>query len=201
MCAVAADAAAAPTLHTDRGCYVVGQPVKITGAGFASGRTFDLADDGVDFGQSTTDANGAFSVSFRPGGLAAGVAQHVGHLDASDGSSGADTIFTITRSAGARFLASGGNPHTLTAPFEVWGFALDGRRKHVYLHYVSPAGRSQLTVSLGRTGGQCGYLRTSRRRVFPFSPSLGAWVLQLDTARSFSRAPAGPVAKIAVRIG
>ncbi len=81
---------------------MVGQAVKITGAGFAPERTFDLADDGVDLGQSTTDANGAFSVSFRPGGLAAGVAQHVGRLDATDGSSAAGTIFTISRSRPVR---------------------------------------------------------------------------------------------------
>ncbi len=86
--AVVPAAAAGASLRTDRGCYTVGQPVKLTGAGFAAGRTFDLADDGVDFGQSTTDAGGAFSVSFRPGGLPAGVAQHVGHLDATDGEKG-----------------------------------------------------------------------------------------------------------------
>jgi hypothetical protein len=44
-------------------------------------------------------------------------------------------------------------------------------------------------------------LRPGERSIWQTTASLGAWILQLDTARSFSRAPAGPVAKIAVRIG
>jgi hypothetical protein len=196
----AAAARAAPSIRTDRACYLVGQRVRVTGTGFTAGRTFDVAIDGVDFGQSRTDATGAFSSSLVPGGLAAGVVQHVDHLDATDGTRGARTSFTLTRTAGARFLATSGNPNTLMAPFEVWGFALDGHRKRVFLHWVAPSGRVRETAALGRTRGQCGYLRTHRRRVFPFAPSLGSWTLQLDTRRRYVRHPSGPVARIRVRV-
>jgi hypothetical protein len=187
-------------VHTDRGCYRVGQRVKVTGAGFAAGRMFDVAVDGIDFGQSTTDAAGRFSSALIPGGLGAGEAQHVDHLDATDGTGRADSKFTVTRTTGGRFLASSGNPHTLRAPFEVWGFAPGGGRLTVYLHYVSPAGNPRTTFTIGHTGGQCGYLRTRRRRVFPFSPAIGTWTLQLDTHATYARSPGGPVARIRVKI-
>ena len=190
----------APSLQTDRGCYLVGQRVGLRGAGFAAARPFRVSIDGVFFGQSTTDAQGAFNTSLRPGGLAAGIAQHVDHLDATDGSVDARATFTVTRPPGGRFLASSGNPSTLSAPFEVWGFARDGRRRTVYLHYVTPAGRVARTLALGQTSGQCGSLRTRRRHVFPFAPSLGAWTLQLDTRARYSRRVTAPVARIGVQI-
>ncbi len=95
-------------------------------AGSRPSRSFDVAVDGIDFGQSTTNIAGAFSSSLLPGGLGAGLAEYVHHLDATDGTLSADARFTVTRAAGARFLSTRGNPHTLRAPFEVWGFSLGG---------------------------------------------------------------------------
>jgi hypothetical protein len=205
---VAAAAAAAPvlaatsgpTVRTSRGCYRVGQKVSVTGSGFAHGRQFDVAIDGVDFGQSTTDASGAISARLIPGGLPAGVAQHVDQLEATDGTLSAASTFTVTNPAGARFLATSGNPHTLQAPFEIWGFSLSGARQSVYVHYVSPSGSGRRTFALGQTSGQCGYLRTGRRRLFPFSPSLGTWTIQLDTRAGYAARPGGPVSRIRVQI-
>jgi hypothetical protein len=194
-------AAAAPTLATARGCYLVGQPVAVSGSGFAANRTFTVTIDDVYLGRSTTDSRGAFSTSLRPGGLGANQPQLVEHLAASDGSATARTIFTVTRTPGARFLASGGNVRTLRARFQVWGFSRTGRRLPLSMHYVSGSGHVHRTVSLGQTGGQCGYLLTRSRRVFPFAPSAGSWTLQVDTHRSYSRHPSGPVARIGVRIG
>lgn len=57
-----------------------------------------------------------------------------------------------------------------------------------------------MTVKLGHTGGQCGYLLTRSRHVFPFDPSVGNWTLQLDTSPSYTRFPRGPVARIGVRL-
>jgi hypothetical protein len=189
-----------PSIRTSRGCYLVGQKVSIAGSGFAASRSFEVAVDGIDFGQSTTNAAGSFTASLIPGGLGANQAQYTHHLDATDGTTSADTTFTVTRPAGARFLASGGNPHTLQAPFEVWGFGTDGKRRALYLHYVSPSGRATRTAGLGTAAGQCGYLRTRRQRVFPFSPSLGTWTLQIDTSRRYAKRPAGAVARIKVQI-
>ena len=193
-------ASSGPTASTNRSCYLVGQPVQFSGSGFAASRTFVVSIDGIYFGASKTNSSGKFATSLRPGGLGADQAQRVVHLDATDGTATAGAVFTVTRSTGARFIASSGNPHTLRAPFEIWGFGLDGMPQTVYLHYISPLARVRLTVMLGRTGGQCGYLRTSTRRVFPFSASLGNWTLQLDTRANYSSRPGGPVARIRVMI-
>jgi hypothetical protein len=37
--------------------------------------------------------------------------------------------------------------------------------------------------------------------VFPFAPTVGQWTIQVDTQRSYSRHPGGPVARIGVQIG
>lgn len=192
--------AGTPSLHTNRSCYVVSQPVRVTGSGFAPGRPYVLSIDGVFFGQASTDAQGSFSPQIVPGGLPAGVAQAVDQIEASDGSSTADATFTLTRSAGARFLRVSGKGASLKAPLEVWGFSLSGARRTVYLHYVTPAGRSRSNVKLGHTGGQCGYLRSSTKPLFPFGASPGTWTYQVDTKARYSRHPGGPVGRIEVTV-
>jgi hypothetical protein len=198
----AATSAAKPAIHTNKGCYVVGQHVRLIGKGFAPNRSYDVAIDGVDFGQGTTSAAGGFiSPSLIPGGLAAGQVQHVAALNVTDGTSTAQGKFTVTRTPGTRLLKpTGTTAKTLSGPFQVWGFALGSTRKTVYLHYVSPAGSARQTVQLGRVAGQCGYLLTSSRRVFPFSPSTGDWVLQVDTHPAYASRPGGPVGRIFITV-
>jgi hypothetical protein len=197
-----ADAAPGPLVQTDKGCYLVGQRVHVTGSGFAASRTFVVSIDGVYFGSSLTDTSGSFSAgSLIPGGLLAGIAQAIDTLQASDGTERASTKFTLTRTAGARILATNGNPRTLRARFQIWGFALDGTPRAVYAHWLTPRGHVRRTAQLGTTGGQCGYLQTEKQRVFPFAPSKGTWTLQLDTRQQYARAPGGPVARIRVAIG
>lgn len=204
LAATAASGLAAPSgpraqLRTDRGCYLVGAPVHIQGSGFAAERAFVVSVDDVYFGQSRTSAAGTFTSSLRPGGLPAGVPQAVERLDASDGTSDAQRSFTLTRAAGARLITSGANASS--AALQAWGFSLSGRRRTLYLHYLAPSGASRQTVALGRTGGQCGYLKTRPRPLFPFRPSAGAWTLQVDTRAGYVARPRGPVARIRVQIG
>jgi hypothetical protein len=198
----AGTAAAKPSVHTNKGCYVVGQHVRVIGSGFAPRRQYDVAIDGVDFGQGTTNASGGFtSPSLIPGGLAAGQVQHVAALNVTDGTHTAQGKFTVTRTPGARLLKpSGTTVKTLSGPFQVWGFALGNTHKSVYLHYVTPAGSARQTVKLGRISGQCGYLLTSSRRVFPFTPSTGGWVLQVDTHPAYASRPGGPVGRIFITV-
>jgi hypothetical protein len=82
----------------------------------------------------------------------------------------------------------------------VWGFSLVGVIKPLYLHYVAPSGRLKKTVSLGTTRGSCGYLRTARRRVFPFTVAPGKWTLQVDTQQPYSRQAPAPRVRISVVI-
>jgi hypothetical protein len=198
--ALTAASAQAATVTTNHGCYLVGQKVTLTGTAFAPARAYVVSVDDVYYGESGTSATGAFSVTFGPGGLGANVAQSVDNLVATDGTSTASTTFTVTRSTGARFLAKKGNPATLHAPFELWDFSSTGARQAVYLHYVEPTGSVRETVTLGRTTGECGYLKTRSMRVFPFKPTFGYWRLQIDTQRAYSAHPSGPVARILVGI-
>lgn len=193
-------AAAAPSVKTDQTCYLVGNPIALYGSGFAANRTYDVTDDGVDFGQAKTDAEGGFVTRFSPGGLAAGVVQSVHRIDVTDGTRQATTTFTVTRSTGARFEATRGDPRALRAPFQAWGFGIDGVERQLYLHYIDPNGRPRTTVSLGRARGQCGYLLSRPRRFFPFTPGLGRWTLQIDSSRRYAARPRGPAARIAVVI-
>jgi hypothetical protein len=173
----------------------------VAGSGFEPGRTFVVTIDGVYLGQRTTDATGSFSVPLRPGGLPAGAAQHLDNLQVTDGTMSAQSAFMLTRRAGALITNTAGRPGSLTGRFQIWGFSLGGAARSIYVHYVSPSGKARKTVALGNTGGPCGYLRTGRRRVFPFSMTPGTWTLQVDTKRSYSRNTPGPRVRIRVVIG
>lgn len=189
-----AGAASRAQLAVGGGCYLVGHKVRVAGRGFLPRAIYDLAVDGVDFGQSRIDSHGAFHASLRPGGLAAGQAQLVHRLTASDGVRDVSAPFTVTRATGALVGAGRGTSIGRTVPFEAWDF---GRRHRIYVHYV--LGRSVRTIVLGRAGGQCGYLRR-RRPLFPFHPRAGEWTLQFDTAHAYSHT-AKRVARVAVTVG
>lgn len=197
--AVAARADLGPTVTTDRACYVVGQTVQLSGSGFAPYRSYVVSIDGVYLGSSTTDGLGNLSVPLHPGGLPAGTAQHYEFLQVTDGTTTAQTNFTVSRRAGVAILnPRGGAASILTGRFLVWGFSLSGISRPGYLHYLAPSGKLRKTVWLGLIQGPCGYLRTSVRRIFPFSVSPGTWTLQADTQQAYSRSPVGPMVRIRV---
>jgi hypothetical protein len=205
-----AAANATSTLSTNQSCYLVGQKVLIAGSGFPTSRSYELAVDGVDIVNAMTNSFGGFTASLIPGGLGAGVAQYVHLLTANDGTGLTSASFTVTRTTGARIVASTGAAASLRGPFQLWGFNLVHDKPlpastpapslPVYVHYLSPHHHLRTTVALGHTGGQCGYLKTAKRRVFPFNPSSGLWTLQVDSQHTYSAHPVGPVAKIPVRV-
>lgn len=197
----AAVALAATTVTTNRGCYLVGKTVKLSGAGFAPFQTFTVMIDGVFLGTRSANSQGTFAIPIHPGGLPTGAAQHVDRVTVSDGADAASTAFTLTRSPGARVTALRGSPPGLSVRFQVWGFSLSGATRAVFVHYVGPAGNAVSTVRVGRTSGQCGYLLSSRRPLFPFHPSHGGWTLQIDTRSFYSRRPGGPLSMIHITVG
>jgi hypothetical protein len=190
----------APSVRTDRGCYEIHQTVTVSGSHFAPSRIYDIAINGVDFGQNATGPTGSFTTSLQPGGLPRNIVQAVELLDATDGTSDATTTFTLTRPPGALFLSAGGDPRTQRGSFKAWGVSPSGHRVGVYVHYVAPTHAVVRTVALGRTVGQCGSLRTGIVQLFPFRPGAGNWTLQLDTSRVYSPRPAVPVARIGIRV-
>jgi hypothetical protein len=198
--ALAARAAGGPTLSTARDCYIVGRGVALTGSGFAPGRTYVVTVDGVYLGKRTTDAQGNFTIPVYPGGLPAGVVQQVDQIEVSDGSSSASTKITVTRAPGGRILVSTANRKLIRGRFQVWGFSRDGVPRAIFVHYISPSGHRVKTISIGTTRGQCGYLKTPSRLVFPLAVPSGTWTLQIDTRQKYARRPGGPMTRISVHV-
>lgn len=169
--------------------------VTLTGSGFEPNASYQVTLDGLPLtgGTGVTDAAGNLSGRFvAPGvGTVSRTArQHRFRLGVQQGANQPETTFTVSRLA-ASFRPTVGDPLRLRVRFSVYGFRLDGAsRPPVYLHYVGPSGRLARTVRLGSAGGDCGFLRTGRLRLFPFTPRSGAWRLQFDARRRYTRGTA-----------
>jgi len=200
-----ADAAHA-TLTTDARCYLQGAKLQMTASGLAPSTALTVLLDGaqLNYGDDSTprsDAAGSFAGSFATPALAVGAVQLRHLLVVSDGTHRPRARFTVTRPAGADFQPSSGDPRTLRARFRVWGFGVRGSGgERVWLHWVGPRGTVRRSAALGSTGGDCGAHTTQPRRVFPFAPEAGRWVLVLDTHRAYRVHASGPRAKIPVHV-
>lgn len=208
-CAPAA-AAAPATLTTDARCYAQGASLQMSASGLTPRAPLTVTLDGqpLHYGDGSTpaaDDGGAFAGSFATPALATGAHELRHALVVSDGAHRPRTRFTVSRPPGAAFEPATGDPRTLRARFEAWGFALGSAarprpRMPVWLHWVSPGGKARRSAKLGRTGGDCGALTSAPRRVFPFAPEPGRWLLVLDTHRRYRVQAGGPSAKISVNV-
>lgn len=192
-----ATAAAAATIEVDRPCFADptdrADTVRVSGSGFTPGATYQVTLDGQALagGTGRIDAAGAMSGRFVAPTVATAspiAHQHAFRLGVREGANAPETTLHVSRLY-ASFRPTTGALRTLSVRFSVYGFALLGRRHPpVYVHYVSPRGRLARSVRLGRTTQACGFLRTARRRLFPFSPLPGGWRLQFDTRRRYTPA-------------
>src|SRR4051812_47185860 len=101
------------------------------------------------------------------------------------------------RAFGADFTPSRGDPQRLRVRFTVAKF---GRNRPVYLHYVGPNHHLKRTIRLGTARGRCGYLRTDRRKLFPFTARPGTWRLRFDTRRHYRVKARRPYVTLAVGV-
>ena len=150
-----AASAAAAEVRTDSGCYREGADVRVTATGFAPGAVFSALLDGVRLGGGLVEQAGQVEATLPAPGLPSGVHErrhYIGVLDA----------------AGA----------AAAAVFRVYGMR-PGRT--VTVRWISPAGRVVRSASLGRAGAPCGRVTTARRRLFPFTPSPGAWRVRFSS--------------------
>ncbi len=170
-----------PWVAADRPCYVEQSPIELHGGGFAPDAPLRVTRDGELVATVTTADDGSFSATLDSGALADGVAERGSELTVAD----ADT--TVVRHVrittfGASYAPKAASPRAVVR-FSAFGF---GVHRSVYVHYVRPDGSSADTVRLGTTRGVCGTIkRTSRRRLFPFTPRRGPWRLQFDTQRRY----------------
>jgi len=195
-----APSASAADLLLDRECYLASQPglprgqaVGFTGTGFTPGAGVTVAVNGrVLAGTVTAGPAGTINASTGAPVVPARRFFATASLAASDGANGAIKPFRITKLA-ADFLPSAGNPRTLQVRFYVYGFgpllvAMNkSPRQRVYEHIISPGGRVLANFPVGFTGGPCGSLATSRRRILPFRSVVnGRYRFVFDTRAAYS---------------
>jgi hypothetical protein len=180
-------AASAATLTTDASCYQETGEVVLSGAGYTPLSTVSVTRDSKPLGTADTDANGAFQRKFETPELPRNMRERLYQLSATDALNVAYSRYRATK-VFADFEPGAGNPKTLKVRFAINGFGLVSRRRAVFLHYVGPRGKSRHTVRLGTATGTCGLIRrTSERRLFPFNPQRGNWILQFDTNKTYVR--------------
>ena len=195
-----AASAAAATIQVDRPCYADpsdrADTVQLSGTGFTPGAGYQVTLDGQPLagGSGQVDAAGNMAGRFVAPSVATAsrlAHQHTFRLGVREGDNAPETTLTVSRLY-ASFKPTTGALSTLSVRFSLYGFGLLGaRRAPVYVHYVGPSGHLARSVRLGTATRACGFLRTPRRRLFGFRPRAGAWRLQFDTRKSYTRAGPG----------
>jgi hypothetical protein len=164
-------------------CYTTSEKGALHGTGFDANARWKAQLSGSPFGSGTTTANGTIAATFgapshlRPGSSGEDSYQLVVH----EGSHAAGATFLVTHLF-AHFSPESGNLATLKVRFRLLGW---GRSGSLYLHYVSPKGAVRLSRYLGPAGGACGHLTTSPIKLFPFTPKVGLWRLQISKSAAY----------------
>ena len=194
-----AAAASAAEIRVNRACFADPadreDTVQLSGSGFTPNAAYQVTLDGQPLtgGNGRTDAAGNVSGQFvapSVGTVSRSARQHRFRLSVQEGANAPSTSFTVSRLF-ASFRPATGNPTTLRVRFSLYGFSLQGdARPPAYLHYVGPSGRVARTTRLGIATPPCGFLRTRRRRLFGFTPRRGAWRLQFDARKRYTRGTA-----------
>jgi hypothetical protein len=186
---VAAPAASAASLTTDARCYQDRQEVVLNGTGYVPLSTITVTLNKAPLGSAAADANGSFQRKFTTPRLPGGQREAIYNLIATDQVNTASTNYRSSK-VFADFSPGAGNPRSLQVRFSVAGFGLARSQASVYLHYVfKSTGQVRRTIRLGTARGTCGVIRqTKLRRLFPFAPSRGTWILQFDTVKRYERA-------------
>jgi hypothetical protein len=205
--AVAAPPASAASIALDRGCYLARQPglplgqrVVVSGSGFAPNAPLRLTLGGRPLGGTVVSGPaGTFAAGFSAPAITG--FRETRTLVVGDGATTAAAPLRLSRLA-ADFLPATGNPLTLRVRFYVYGFGpllaalRRSVRQPVYMHVFRPNGRRRAVFFMGFTTAPCGYLRTGRRPILPFTPEDGRWRYAFTTHRRYSRTDA-PQASVA----
>lgn len=188
-----ATALAAPTLAPLKPCYVSVNPnpttgtesVQLQGSGFTPGSTVDINIDNVTVASAPIDGAG----NLPPGTIKAPYHK----------SGQRDFVVTVveqgnpaqTVSASSKVASLGVIPKPTQARpssrITFTGSGFTDLAKPVWAHYVKGR-RHKKTVRLGKPAGPCGTFKVKRKQ-FPFNPSTGRWIVQIDQQKKYSRSP------------
>jgi hypothetical protein len=184
--AMAGSALVAGTAHAQslsiapvKACYLSGEQVTVTAAGFTPGGLVDFAIDGRSLGPLVADAAGTAAGSLRLGGMR-GVKSH--GFTATDQTNTAIVASTAFLGTTRQVVVK---PRTAPAGrarrLKGYGF-LAGPR--VFMHVRGNGYSSDRRVA--RPGGDCGTFVT-RKVIVPASAGLGRYRVQFDHKRRYSK--------------
>lgn len=184
--ATPASASTAPSITFDRPCYQdngTATRAQFRADQLTPGARLPVSLDGQVFGEVPVKADGTVRATFAVPAHAQAEAESTHQLSLTDTDGTVVSQTFLASSVAASFSPTRGDPKTMKVRFTAAGMNIV-RRSTVYVHYVAPNGRNKLTVKLGKAKGACGHLVSSRRRLFPFTPRSGHWMLQVDTQQT-----------------
>ncbi|CAA9461380.1 MAG: hypothetical protein AVDCRST_MAG38-102 [uncultured Solirubrobacteraceae bacterium] len=193
-------AAAGPVLAGPlKRCYVSvaegrTEPVVLSAAGFGANAPVEVRLDGAPVATVTSSGDGRIYARVHPAHQSRGERRLRIELRERD-----DPRHRIEVTSRVSALSVRLRPRSARARSVVtWtgrGFTAPGP---VHVHYLK-GGAVRRSVRLAVPRRPCGVFRV-RRAQFPFSPSLGAWVLQVDQQRPFTPVPATPFVQLPVTV-
>jgi hypothetical protein len=171
--------AATLTLGPAKRCYRSGESVLMAGSGFTAGAPASVSLDGQSLGSLTPDAAGNFGSPLRFGAFR-GVGQH--SLTATDSANPANVgaVSFLGAAVTVRVTPAQGRPGRRLRVRST-GFTT-GRR--LWAHILRRGFRRN--VRIGRLRGPC-HRGNTRRRIFKRNAATGAYTVQFDTRRRYSR--------------
>ena len=170
------------------------EPVDVVAAGFAAGAGVDVRVDGQMVATTRSSATGGVAIRVPAPHRPRGERSFAIELAEHDRPAAAIVLRSRVTALRVRLRTSGTEPRGVVS----WigrGFTGAGP---VFAHYVRD-GRSSRTQRLSAPRGACGSFRV-RRRQFPFSPSQGRWIIQIDQQRRYAPLPASPFVRLAVSV-
>jgi hypothetical protein len=160
-------------------CYLAGEQVTITAAGFTPGGLVDFAIDGRSLGPQVADASGSFVGSLTLGGMR-GVKSHA--LTATDQTNPAVVANAAFLGTTRQVVVKPRNaPAGQARRLKGYGF-LAGPR--VFMHVRGNGYRADKRIA--RPSGPCGTFVT-RRVIVPASAGLGRYTVQFDARKRYSK--------------
>lgn len=184
VAALAAPAAAAPSLSLDAPCYYAGSTISATGNGFPPNAPVQISDpDTGSFSASVTaDPVGTLLTNFTAPSLSnakpAVVKFTATATDTADATQTASaTFYDVQPGVDANVNGS------LTTPV-VWTIAGFGGGRVVYGHWVFKH-KDRKTLKMGTVPGQCGLVKRKVKRL-PVTPRVGVWTAQFDLKKKWN---------------
>ncbi len=175
--------ASAATLTTDRLCYIPGQPMTISGAGWAAESAWGVSGPGV-FGSGTADGAGAFAFNTQaPSVPTSPKPRKIRLTGEQDGTQVASGSFKVV-SFLVRPKSTNGKPTGKTS----WSFSGFAPKGKIFVHVKR--GKRSWTQKAGKGDATCGTLKTRMRRLPAVPPkkiSYGKYRVFVDNRRKFSK--------------